>query len=51
MDLYNTCEGNWEQLATKTGVGILLLDEFLDYAARFLSNIGNYFVRICLFTG
>ncbi|GLA40262.1 bifunctional diacylglycerol diphosphate phosphatase/phosphatidate phosphatase [Aspergillus niger] len=43
MDLYNTCEGNWEQLATKTGVGILLLDEFLDYAARFLSNIGNYF--------
>ncbi|GLA03685.1 bifunctional diacylglycerol diphosphate phosphatase/phosphatidate phosphatase [Aspergillus niger] len=43
MDLYNTCEGNWEQLATKTGVGILLLDKFLDYAARFLSNIGNYF--------
>ncbi|KAI2949044.1 hypothetical protein CBS147343_2808 [Aspergillus niger] len=43
MDLYNTCEGNWEQIATKTGVGIPLLDKFSDYAARFLSNIGNHF--------
>ncbi|GKZ19007.1 bifunctional diacylglycerol diphosphate phosphatase/phosphatidate phosphatase [Aspergillus brasiliensis] len=38
-----SCDGNWEQLATKTDVSVQELDKFLDYAATFLSNVGNYF--------
>ncbi|OJJ75141.1 hypothetical protein ASPBRDRAFT_193801 [Aspergillus brasiliensis CBS 101740] len=41
--LYHSCDGNWEQLATKTDVSVQELDKFLDYAATFLSNVGNYF--------
>ncbi|RAL00385.1 dipeptidyl peptidase III [Aspergillus ibericus CBS 121593] len=43
MALYHDCDGNWEQLATKTGVSMQDLDRFLEYAAIFLSNVGNYF--------
>ncbi|OJZ92708.1 hypothetical protein ASPFODRAFT_56272 [Aspergillus luchuensis CBS 106.47] len=43
MALYHSCDGNWEQLATETGVSVRELENFLDYAATFLSNVGNYF--------
>ncbi|GLB15002.1 hypothetical protein AtubIFM61612_004809 [Aspergillus tubingensis] len=43
MALYHSCDGNWEQLATETGVSVQELENFLEYAATFLSNIGNYF--------
>ncbi|OJI87134.1 hypothetical protein ASPTUDRAFT_54154 [Aspergillus tubingensis CBS 134.48] len=43
MALYHGCDGNWEQLATETGVSVQELENFLEYAATFLSNIGNYF--------
>ncbi|XRM40006.1 hypothetical protein ABZX51_003330 [Aspergillus tubingensis] len=43
MALYHSCDGNWEQLATKTGVSVQELENFLNYAATFLSNVGNYF--------
>ncbi|GKZ34170.1 bifunctional diacylglycerol diphosphate phosphatase/phosphatidate phosphatase [Aspergillus brasiliensis] len=48
--LYHSCDGNWEQLATKIDVSVQELDKFLDYAATFLSNVGNYFVRNTLST-
>ncbi|PYH36595.1 dipeptidyl peptidase III [Aspergillus neoniger CBS 115656] len=43
MALYHSCDGNWEQLATETGVSVQELENFLNYAATFLSNVGNYF--------
>lgn len=46
MALYHSCDGNWEQLATETGVSVQELENFLEYAATFLSNIGNYFVSV-----
>ncbi|GAT27472.1 dipeptidyl peptidase III [Aspergillus luchuensis] len=43
MALYHSCDGKWEQLATEAGVSVQELENFLDYAATFLSNVGNYF--------
>jgi dipeptidyl-peptidase-3 len=44
ISLYRSCQGDWEQLATDADVGLEELHKFLNYAALFLSNIGNYFV-------
>lgn len=44
--LYHACDGQWEALSERTGVGMQDIDRFLDYAAAFLSNVGNYFVRM-----
>jgi dipeptidyl-peptidase III len=44
MKLYNCCSGGWENLAKNTEVDISYLQEFLTYAATFLSNVGNYYV-------
>ncbi|KAL2837920.1 dipeptidyl peptidase III [Aspergillus pseudoustus] len=41
--LYRSCKGDWEQLAATANVSPEELQQFLDYAALFLSNIGNYF--------
>lgn len=46
MELYRVCSGgDWEKLASKAEVSIDELREFLEYAAIFLGNIGNYYVR------
>lgn len=45
MALHHSCDGNWEQLATETRVSVQEIEKFLNYAATFLSNVGNYFVR------
>jgi dipeptidyl-peptidase-3 len=44
MALYHSCDGQWEQLATSPQVDMTEVEKFLNYAAVFLSNIGNYFV-------
>lgn len=44
MALYHSCDGQWEQLARRAQVDMAEVEKFLDYAAVFLSNIGNYFV-------
>lgn len=45
MELYRVCgEGDWEKLASKAEVSIKELRQFLEYAAIFLGNIGNYYV-------
>lgn len=38
------CEGDWKALASEFDISAEDLDAFLDYAATFLSNIGNYYV-------
>jgi dipeptidyl-peptidase-3 len=44
MALHRSCDGQWEQLATSAQVDMAEVEKFLNYAAVFLSNIGNYFV-------
>ncbi|KAL5332916.1 dipeptidyl peptidase III [Aspergillus crustosus] len=43
ISLYRSCKGDWERIATDANIEIDELSSFLDYAALFLSNIGNYF--------
>ncbi|KAE9364218.1 dipeptidyl peptidase III [Stipitochalara longipes BDJ] len=43
LEIYKSCEGNWPELASRVGIEIEELRRFLDYAAVFLGNIGNYF--------
>jgi dipeptidyl-peptidase III len=40
--LYAACNGNWKTLGEKTGVSEDEVDGFLEYAAQFLGNCGNY---------
>lgn len=44
MTLYHDCDGDLERLAEKSQVDSNELHKFTNYAAMFLSNIGNYFV-------
>ena len=45
LEMYSVCQGEWKSLASRAGVSIESLDLFLEYAAVFLDNIGNYYVR------
>ena len=40
--LYAACKGNWKTLAGKTGTSEDEVNGFLEYAAQFLGNCGNY---------
>lgn len=42
ISLYHACKGEWKVLAEKTGVSNEDLQYFLEYAAQFLGNCGNY---------
>ncbi|GMF68009.1 unnamed protein product [Aspergillus oryzae] len=44
MDLYHGCAGKWGTLVTKCGITYEELESFLEYAATFLCNLGNYYV-------
>ncbi|KAJ6031643.1 hypothetical protein N7540_002375 [Penicillium herquei] len=44
MDLHKVCTGRWIDWIADGTVTQLELSAFLDYAAIFLNNIGNYFV-------
>ncbi|KAK1145532.1 hypothetical protein N8T08_004090 [Aspergillus melleus] len=44
MALYRDCDGVWEQITERGSAQAHELESFLDYAAMFLSNVGNYFV-------
>jgi hypothetical protein len=41
--LYKDCDGDWQKLAAQSGVDYSDVEAFLDYAACFLSNVGNYY--------
>ncbi|KAL8719048.1 MAG: hypothetical protein Q9181_008119, partial [Wetmoreana brouardii] len=47
MELYRSCQqsfdGRWDDLARAYGVPVEEIKTFLDYAAVFLSNIGNFY--------
>lgn len=45
MELYASCGGDWESLVGEGGITSQDCAAFLRYAATFLSNIGNYYVR------
>ena len=42
VSLYKAFNGNWAEVQTKSGVGDEDLRYFLEYAAQFLGNYGNY---------
>jgi dipeptidyl-peptidase-3 len=44
MTLYKECDGDWQKLVTDNGLEESDVEAFLDYAACFLSNVGNYYV-------
>ncbi|KAK4235370.1 peptidase family M49-domain-containing protein [Achaetomium macrosporum] len=43
LELYRVCGGNWDTLVASADISRRDLQQFLTYAATFLSNIGNYF--------
>lgn len=50
LELYRSCAGDWAQLSKSVEVPQTETNAFLEYAATFLSNIGNYYVitpRLC----
>lgn len=42
LSLYRACNGEWNALARETGVSAEDMRFFLEYAAQFLGNCGNY---------
>lgn len=44
IELYRSCSGRWTVFVDEGRVSKEELSAFLDYAALFLSNLGNYFV-------
>ncbi|PYH41814.1 dipeptidyl peptidase 3 [Aspergillus saccharolyticus JOP 1030-1] len=42
IELHRACKGDWTDLAQRTNVGHEHLRYFLEYAAQFLGNCGNY---------
>ncbi|WEW55553.1 dipeptidyl peptidase [Emydomyces testavorans] len=42
ISLYHACNGDWKSLGEKTGVCQEEVQHFLEYAAQFLGNCGNY---------
>jgi dipeptidyl-peptidase-3 len=53
LELYWVCvrdwTGDWTKMANQYNVAMADVESFLNYAAIFLGNIGNYFVCIFLF--
>jgi dipeptidyl-peptidase III len=46
VKLYESCSGNWKMLVEEDRITVAECDSFLNYAATFLSNIGNYYVSL-----
>lgn len=46
LDLHSHCHGDWQSLCEDDGIPEDELNGFLEYAATFLSNVGNYFVKL-----
>ena len=44
MDLYHACGGNWGALVARCDIAAEELAAFLEYAATFLCNLGNFYV-------
>ena len=44
VQLYHACSGNWKQLCVDLEVSDNDLTKFLEFAAVFLGNVGNFYV-------
>ena len=44
MELYASCSGDWKTLVVEDGITSEECATFLEFAATFLSNVGNYYV-------
>jgi len=44
MDLYHACDGKWDTLVAQCNITLEELASFLEYAAMFLCNLGNFYV-------
>lgn len=44
LELHRACDGNWQQFVDQALITDEDLEHLLNYAATFLSNIGNYYV-------
>jgi dipeptidyl-peptidase III len=44
LEAYRSCDGDWSKLASQANVSHDSMTKFLEYAAVFLANIGNYYV-------
>ena len=42
LTLYRVCHGDWHKLQQNTGISAEEMKYFLEYAAQFLGNVGNY---------
>lgn len=43
LELHRACSGNWDAIVGQVGVERDQLQQFLTYAATFLSNVGNHY--------
>ncbi len=44
LEMFRACDGEWAGLSSSASVSPESVREFLEYAATFLGNIGNYYV-------
>jgi dipeptidyl-peptidase-3 len=44
LEAYRSCDGDWSRLANQVNISYDNVTKFLEYAAVFLANIGNYSV-------
>lgn len=44
LELHRICAGDWSALAKQQCVDEKQIQAFVEYAATFLSNIGNFYV-------
>ncbi|KAK5106634.1 hypothetical protein LTS08_000755 [Lithohypha guttulata] len=45
LEVHRSCEGDWSGMTTELGIEQTEMQQFLSYAATFLSNIGNFYGR------
>lgn len=46
MNIYDACGGEWDSLVAGCGVTSEEVAAFLEYAATFLCNLGNFYVSL-----
>jgi len=51
MDLYHACNGEWKTLVAQCKITSEELASFLEYAAMFLCNLGNFYVSWASYCG